>query len=80
MVNIGFYSGVNNVTEPIDLIVHTALNPQIFSDRNVKATHYVDTRFLYNRNLSPLIDLINQFLTDEIFNLPSETRKKDYFI
>ena len=80
MVNIGFYSGVNNVTEPIDLIVHTALNPQIFSERNVKAMHYVDTRFLYNRNLSPLIDLINQFLTDEIFDLPSETRKNDYFI
>lgn len=75
ILNIAFYSGVNNATEPIDLIVHTALNPKIFSDKSIKATRYVDTRFLYNRNLSPLIDLINQFLTDEIFILPLETRK-----
>lgn len=77
IVNIVFYSGVNNVTEPIDLIIHTALDPQIFSYKNVKATRYVDTRFLYNRNVSPLIDLINQFLGDEIFDLHSEISKKD---
>lgn len=76
IVNIVFYSGVNNVTEPIDLIVHTALDPQIFSDRKVKATRYIDTRFLYNQNLLPLITLINQFLIDKIFDFPPENKKR----
>ncbi|EOI00804.1 hypothetical protein UAW_00071 [Enterococcus haemoperoxidus ATCC BAA-382] len=70
IVNIVFYSGVNNITEPIDLLIHTALNPEIWSDKSIKATRYVDTRFLYNNNLSPLIDIIYRFLTDEIFDLP----------
>lgn len=68
IINVEFFSGVNNVTQPIDLIIHTALNPRIFSDKKVKATKYVDTRFLHNPNLSSLIDLITQFLTDDVID------------
>ncbi|MBO0475322.1 helix-turn-helix domain-containing protein [Enterococcus ureasiticus] len=68
IISVEFFSGVNNVTQPIDLIIHTALNPRIFSDKKVKATKYVDTRFLHNPNLSSLIDLITQFLTDDVID------------
>lgn len=66
IVNVAFYSGINGIDEPIDLVVHTALNPSDFLTENVKDALYVDTRFLYNRNLSPLLDLINHYLSNEI--------------
>lgn len=69
IVNVVFYSGINGINEPIDLVIHTALNPSDFLTENIKDTLYVDTRFLYNRNLSPLLDLINKYLSNEIFGL-----------
>ena len=66
IVNVAFYSGINGINEPIDLVIHTALNPSDFLTENIKDTLYVDTRFLYNRNLSPLLSLINQYLSNEI--------------
>lgn len=58
--NVTFISGVRFAEKNIDLVVHTGLSSEEVLKHNVRHSLYLDTRYLYNPNLSNLLNILSK--------------------